>query len=90
MKRYRVVSDWFSQEPVVYEAENIYEAATMLEEDIQAAFGWRPNVEPIYDFAAVRWHYGEGGSRVFDGQEGFDRSVWLRNPNWEPVLVEED
>lgn len=87
MRKWRLVAEEFG-DAVVFEAEAADELAGIWEE----LYGWRPNFEVMLDDSvAIRWHRRldcvDCASKVFDGQEGFDRGYWTRHPNWMTVLV---
>lgn len=90
MRKWRLVAEEFGAEPIVFEAGSASEAADELAGIWEKLYGWRPNFEVMLDDSvAIRWHFGEGGVKVFDGKEDFDRGYWLRHPNWMAVLVPE-
>lgn len=87
MRKWRLVAEEFG-DAVVFDAD---ELAGIWEE----LYGWRPNFEVMLDGSvAIRWHRRldcvDCASKVFDGQEGFDRGYWIRHPNWMTVLVPEE
>ena len=92
MRTWRLVADEVLGDVVTIEAGSAAEAAAELAGIWEELCGWRPNFEVMLDDSvAIRWHRRldcvDCASKVYDGQEAYDRSYWIRHPNWMTVLV---